>query len=213
MYLLADQAVMSFEFVWRVLTFCFVMSVVPGPNSTIVFSAGLNYGFLKTVPYMIGAAGSISLMFAAVAWGIMEIFNAFPAAYGYLRYVGMAYILYLAWKIAAAPVQEKNNPEGGSALGRCPTFLNGVLLQWVNPMIWMLAVAGVAICVVSSNPWLSLLILCVTFFVMCILGLMAWSYGGNLSGRFIRSSRVRRAVNLFMGLLLASSVWGLFWSL
>ena len=210
MHILADEAVLSFEFVWRMLTFCLVMSVVPGPNNTIVFSAGLNYGFLKTIPYMLGASGSISLMFAAVAWGIMEIFNAFPGFYGYLQYAGMAYILYLSWKIAAAPVQEKNDTEKQSASGRCPTFLNGVLLQWVNPMIWMLAVAGVATCVAGSHPWLRLLLLCATFFVMCFFGLMAWSFGGNLSGRFIRSPRIRRVINLLMGLLLASSALRLF---
>ena len=197
---------MTFEFMWGVLTFCFVMSAIPGPNNTIAFSAGLNYGFLSTVPYIIAASASISLMFAAAAWGLAEFFAAFPEFYGYLRYAGMAYILYLSWKVASLPVREKSDGAEQTAPAWRPTFLDGVLLQWVNPMIWVVAVTGVTTCVGSDFQPVKLLVLCVTFFVMCVPCLMAWSFGGKLSGRVIRSPRVHRAVNLLMGLLLATSV-------
>jgi len=210
MFFKGGEAALTFEFMWSVLTFCFVMSAIPGPNNAIAFSAGLNYGFLGTVPYMLGASGSISLMFAAVAWGIGEFFAAFPEFYGYMRYAGTAYILYLSWKIAAAPVRGKNGMEERSVPERYPTFLNGVLLQWTNPIIWLIAVAGVANCMGNDLSLPRLLFLCVAFFVMCLLCLMAWSFGGNLSGRLIHSPRVRRAINLFMGLLLASSALRLF---
>ena len=201
---------MTFEFVWSVLTFCFVMSAVPGPNNAIAFSAGLNYGFLNTMPYMLGASMSISLMFAAVAWGLGEFFAAFPEFYGYMRYVGMAYILYLSWKIAAAPVRGENNSQKRNTPERRPTFLNGVLFQWVNPMIWLIAVAGVTSCLGNNLQFVRLFFLCAAFFVMCFLCLVAWGFCGNLSSRLIRSPRVLQAINLFMGLLLASSVLTLF---
>ena len=200
---------MTFEFMWGVLTFCFVMSAIPGPNNTIAFSAGLNYGFLSTMPYIFAASASISSMFAAVAWGLGEFFTAFPEFYGYLRYAGMAYILYLSWKVAALPVREKSDDAEHGAPEWRPTFLNGVLLQWVNPIIWLIAVTGVTTCVGNDLQPTRVLFLCVTFFVMCFLCLMAWSLGGKLSGRVIRSARVRRAINLLMGLLLASSVFRL----
>jgi len=186
------------------------MSAIPGPNNAIAFSSGLNYGFLGTIPYMLGASASISLMFAAIAWGVAEIFAAFPDFYGYMRYAGTAYILYLSWKIAAAPVRGKNGSEEERAAARYPTFLNGVLMQWMNPIIWVLSIAGVANCLGNDLSLPRLLFLCVTFFVMCFLCLMAWSFGGNLSGRFIHSPRIRRVLNLFMGLLLASSALKLF---
>ena len=201
---------MTFEFMWGVLTFCFVMSAVPGPNNTIAFSAGLNYGFLSTVPYIFAASASISLMFAAAAWGLGEFFAAFPEFYGYLRYAGIAYILYLAWKVAASPVRGANDDSGPAAPTRRPTFLNGVLFQLVNPKAWIFAITGIATYMGRDMLPVRLLFLCVTFAVTCFIGILTWSLIGRLSGRLVRSPRVHRAINLCMGLLLASSVLTLF---
>lgn len=44
----------------------------PGPNNTVAFSAGLNYGFLRTAPYILGVSAGVPLMTLAVAllgWG------------------------------------------------------------------------------------------------------------------------------------------------
>ena len=201
---------MNFEFMWSVLTFSFGVSFTPGPNNTVAFSAGLNYGFLSAVPFMFGVSVGAPLAVAAVAWGLWEFFSVFPGFYTYLRYAGMAYILYLSWKIAAAPVSEENGGAKPGAPGRRLTFLNGMLFQWVNPKVWLLAVTSVATYVGLELQPAKLLFLCVTFSALCFLSLVTWTLGGKLSGRLIRSARALRTVNLLMGLLLASSVLTLF---
>jgi threonine/homoserine/homoserine lactone efflux protein len=172
----------------------------------VAFSTGLNYGFLSAVPFMIGVSVGAPLVVAAVGWGLWEFFSVFPGFYGYLRYAGMAYILYLSWKIAAAPAREGDGNMNRGAPKKPPTFLNGMLFQWVNPKVWLLAVTSVTTYVGRDLQPAKLLFLCVTFSILCVLSLMSWTLGGKLSGRFVRSPRTLRAINLFMGLLLASSV-------
>ena len=197
---------MTLDFMWSVVTFSFGMSFSPGPNNTVAFSTGLNYGFLSTVPFMLGVSTGVPLLIAAVAWGLWEFFTIFSDFYVYLRYAGMAYILYLSWKIAASPVREKNGDTKPGTPTRRPTFLNGMLFQWVNPKAWLLAVTGVTTYVGSELQAAKLFFLCAAFSVMCSLSLIAWSFGGKLSARLISSTRALRAINLLMGLLLASSV-------
>ena len=84
---------MTFDFIWRVVTFSFGMSFSPGPNNTIAFSTGLNYGFLSSIPFVLGVSTGVPLLIVAVAWGLGEFFAIFPNSYDYLRYAGMGYIL------------------------------------------------------------------------------------------------------------------------
>jgi threonine/homoserine/homoserine lactone efflux protein len=191
---------------WGVIAFAFGMAFSPGPNTTVAFSTGLNYGFLSVVPFTFGVSVGVPLVVAAVAWGLWEFFSVFPSFYDYLRYAGMAYILYLSWKIAAAPVREDNAGAKLDAPGRRLTFLNGLLFQWVNPKVWLLAVTSVATYVGMDLQPAKLLFVCAAFSVLCILSMITWTLGGKLSGRLIRSPRALRAMNLLMGLLLASSV-------
>ena len=200
---------MTFDFILRVVTFSFGMSFSPGPNNTIAFSTGLNYGFFSSIPFVLGVSTGVPLLIVAVAWGLGELFATFPKFYDYLRYAGMAYILYLSWKIATAPVRKSDDAEPNVPTRR-PTFLNGILFQWVNPKAWLLAATGVATYVGSEIHTAKLLFLCAAFSVMCFLSLITWSFGGKLSGRLIRSPSILRTINLLMGLLLASSVLTLF---
>ena len=207
-----EEITLTFEFIWSVVTFSFGMSATPGPNNTVAFSTGLNYGFARILPYTLGVSTGVPVMITAVALGLGEFLNTFPQFYLYIRYAGAAYILYLSWKIVtAAPPEnrEEDTPESVGKRNRCPTFLNGILFQWMNPKAWILAVTGV---VYLGRELLSvkLLFLCGTLAVACLISLSAWGLGGAISGRLIRSPRVYRLINVAMGLLLASSVVTLF---
>jgi threonine/homoserine/homoserine lactone efflux protein len=200
---------------WSVIAFSFGMASTPGLNNTVVFASGLNYGFFPTVPYILGVTTGLPLMIVAVAWGLGSFFEAFPQAYLYLRYAGAAYILYLSWKIAAAPLPSKKDGQesektGNSPKGKRPTFWNGIVFQWVNPKAWILAMTGSATYIGTDLPPAKLAFYSGTFAAACLLCLAVWCLGGVFSGRFIRSPRVHRIINGAMGLILASSVVSLF---
>ena len=209
-YLIGGMTALTFDFMWSVVTFSFAMSFSPGPNNTIAFSTGLNYGFISTVPFVFGASIGVPLLIVAVAWGLGELLTIFPDFYIYLRYAGVAYILYLSWKIAAAPIIEKNSDTEPNVPARRPTFLNGIFFQWVNPKAWLLAATCIATYVGNELQTEKLLFLCSTLFVLCSISLTVWSFGGKISRHLIRSPRVLRAINILVGLLLASSVLALF---
>lgn len=203
--------ILTFEFIWSIVTFSFGMSATPGPNNTVAFSTGFNYGFVRILPYALGVSVGVPVMIAAVALGLGEFLHAFPQFYRGIRYAGAAYILYLAWKIAtAAPPENREDSETDAPKrDRCPTFLNGVLFQWMNPKAWILAGTGTIYLGREILP-AKLIFMCGMFAAACLISLSAWGLGGAISGRLTRSPRVYRLLNAAMGLLLASSAATLF---
>ena len=71
--------------------------------------------------------------------GLGAIFTAYPTLYTVLKYVGAAYLLYLAWAIAmSGGIDDK-----GEKRGRPMSFLGGAVFQWVNVKGLIMSVGAV----------------------------------------------------------------------
>lgn len=120
------------------VTFAFVTSITPGPNNLMLLASGLNFGVRRTVPHMLGIGIGFTAMVLAVGLGLSGVFRAAPLLYGALKWVGAAYMLWLAWRIAhSGPVGA-----GAEARGQPMSFLAAAAFQWVNPKAWVMAVTA-----------------------------------------------------------------------
>jgi threonine/homoserine/homoserine lactone efflux protein len=79
--------------------YSFVTSISPGPNNTILLGLAGRFGLSGARPHVVGMVCGLSSMVAAMSAGLGAFFVAFPAVYGVLKYVGFAYVLYMAWRI------------------------------------------------------------------------------------------------------------------
>ena len=102
-----------FELVPSVLAFALAMTITPGPNNVMVMASGLNFGYRRTVPHMLGISVGFPVMLIAVGAGLGAIIQGHPDVHRTLSYVGAAYLLWLSWKIATAAAAE-----AGAATGR-----------------------------------------------------------------------------------------------
>jgi len=76
------------------LVFAVVTLFTPGPNNVMLLSSGLNFGFRRTLPHIIGVAIGFAVMVVLVGLGLGAVFRAFPTLYTALKYAGIAYLLY-----------------------------------------------------------------------------------------------------------------------
>ena len=128
-----------FELVPSVLAFALAMTITPGPNNVMVMASGLNFGYRRTVPHMLGISVGFPVMLIAVGAGLGAIIQGHPDVHRTLSYVGAAYLLWLSWKIATAAAAE-----AGAATGRPIGFFQAAGFQWVNPKAWIIALGAVA---------------------------------------------------------------------
>src|SRR6056297_1783710 len=95
---------MTIDLLTALLAFAFVTVITPGPNNLMLMASGANFGFRRTVPHMMGICLGFPAMVLLVGLGVMQVFDAWPASYTILKALSIAYLLYLAWRIAnAAP--------------------------------------------------------------------------------------------------------------
>ena len=114
----ADVPLMSLSLLGPLAMFALVSSITPGPNNVMLASSGLNFGFRRSVPHLLGVNLGFTLMIFLVGIGLGSVFQQVPQLYTVLKYAGAAYLLYLAWKIA-----NSGEMDDGEARGKPFTFL------------------------------------------------------------------------------------------
>ena len=191
------------ELFWALLVFAVVTTFTPGPNNTMLLASGLNFGFRRGLPHLWGVTLGFTVMVLAVGLGLGAVFQAYPAAYAVLKYVGAAYLLYLAWQIATA----EPAGESGDSRGRPITFLDAAVFQWFNPKGWVMVVGAVSTYAAVAVFPLNVLLMAFLFGVLGIISSAMWLGFGMGLKTLLRSPRAVRSVNVIMALLLVASLW------
>ncbi len=197
---------MSHSLLVAFLMFAVVMFFTPGPNNIMLLSSGLTYGFRRTIPHIAGITVGFAFMVAAVGFGLGAIFIAYPVLQTILKYVGAAYLVYLAWQIGMA---EPSAPEQ-DARGRPMTFWGAAMFQWVNAKGWVMVIGTItAYAAIASFPW-NILIQTAISLAMGAASTVVWALFGTALRPVLTSRAAVRAFNIVMALLLLASLYPVF---
>jgi threonine/homoserine/homoserine lactone efflux protein len=187
--------------------FLISMGFTPGPNNILVASSGVNFGFRATIPHIIGITVGFPLMLLIVGLGLARIFIAFPLLHAALKYVCIAYMLYLAWRIAAASAMDE-----ARRTAKPLTFLQGAAVQWVNGKGWVVALSVVTTyTVVDHTLPLQIAVLAAICLVITMASVCCWTLFGAMLRNFLQTDSRRRWFNYSMAALLVASVVPVMW--
>lgn len=197
---------MSLEMFGALVVFATVMSATPGPNNMMLLASGVNYGFRRTIPHMLGISAGVMLLLLAIGFGLHEVLQRWPLIFTVIKYVGGAYLLWLAWMIARSGPLEDG---AGQAKGRPMSFIEAAAFQWVNPKAWVMAVGAMATYTSQSAYTLTVVIVALVFGVVCGPATGTWTVFGVALKRLLQDPKVNRAFNIAMALALVASLWPL----
>lgn len=182
--------------------FAIVMSVTPGPNVLMVAAAAASHGLRATWPHMWGIALGFGAMLALVGLGLGAPIQALPWLQAVMRWVGVAWIVWLAWQIATAP------PPRSAGAAPLLGFWGAAAFQWINPKAWMISAAVATAYLDADEPLAPQLALVAGVFILaCIPCTLLWAAFGAAMGRWLREPARLRAFNIVMALLLLASLW------
>jgi threonine/homoserine/homoserine lactone efflux protein len=194
---------MTIEVFLALLGFAFVSSITPGPNNLMLLSSGVNFGFARTIPHMLGVGVGFVVLLLAVGAGLGAVVAAVPFVYTALKVAGGAYLLYLAWKIANAGAPD----DGVEAQGHPMGFLAAAAFQWVNPKGWVMAVTAMATYTNPSQYWPTMLLVALAFGLVNLPCVSAWAGLGLVIRSWLGHPARLRAFNWTMAALLVASLW------
>ena len=190
-----------YDVLYALILFAFVAGVTPGPNNMMLMASGVNFGFRRTLPHLAGVCLGFPAMVALVGFGLDAMFRAFPGFLTALRYVSVAYMLWLAYKIAnAGPVHAAD--AGKQPLG----FFGAAAFQWVNPKGWVMAVSALTTYTAMADYAHSAGIVVLVFLLIAFPASGIWLVSGAAMRRLLANPRYVRPFNLTMAALLLASI-------
>lgn len=192
---------MTYHILSALAAFAFVSSITPGPNNLMLMASGANYGFARSIPHMLGIGIGFTVMVLLVGVGLMGVFDMFPPLYTILKVASVAYLLWLAWKIANAGA-----PDGKTASGTPFTFIQAALFQWVNPKAWTMALTAITLYAPDRSLWAVALVAGI-FGIINLPSVSVWTLLGQQMRHVLNNPARLRFFNWSMSGLLVLSLY------
>lgn len=179
----------------------------PGPNNIMLAASGANFGLKRSIPHILGVGLGFMFMLVVVGLGMGQIFTTYPIIHDVLRYVGAAFLLYLAYKIATS----KKPSTDGKASGTPFTFIQAAAFQWVNPKAWVMVIGAIASFItIGGDKYTELAVMVAVNVVVGFPLITGWCLFGREIGKFLKSDRAYMIFNYSMAALLVLTVFTLF---
>ena len=191
---------MTWGLLVSVAVFSFVTSVSPGPNNTFLLSSGANFGLRKSVPYLNGIMAGLTGMMIALGAGLGVIFTTLPVVYQVLKWVGFAYIVWLAFLIV------KSTTKTETAEAQYIGFFKATTFQFVNPKAWVVVGSFMATFVPVGSGFGATAFICLVFLVFTYPGALLWAVAGQVLKDWLSVPSRRRVFNILSAILLVLSM-------
>jgi threonine/homoserine/homoserine lactone efflux protein len=115
------------------------MSFSPGPNTTLATALAANHGVRRSLPFICAVPVGWGALLVVCSLGIGALVLAVPLLGWAVKFIGVSYLMWLAWKIARS-----HQPSQAAAAPLQVSFWQGAALQFVNIKGWMMALAIVS---------------------------------------------------------------------
>lgn len=189
------EEIFTINILISVIIFILIATITPGPNNILLLSSGLNFGYKKTLPLLVGIIVGVNFMMIALGFGFDIIFKKYPFFTSILKIFGSFYILYLAYKIAndSSSYKLKN-------LNQKPiNFIQAILLQLINPKIWISIITTISL---YANNQKQLFVIEMIFFIFSTISGIIWVLGGIFLKQILKNQKQLQILNYILAFCL-----------
>ena len=188
----------DFQLLSALVTYYFIMFATPGPNNAMLTASGLKFGFVKTLPHLIGIPLGHIFQIGLVCFGFGNLFILFPELQFYMKILCFVYLIYLGWKIIGSfSLVEKDT--GGRPL----KFYEASLFQFINPKAWSIAVTVASgFFPTEENIFIGIFFVTITAAFICFPTISLWALFGSGLRKFVGNTKVKKIVEYLLAILL-----------
>ena len=174
----------------------------PGPATISLAGVGTGFGFRNGLQYLIGIVPGTIGVLILVATGITTLVLAIPTFVTVLTTIAVVYILYLAWKIASAPILATD-----VTTSIAPSLASGFVLAIANPKAFA-AIGAVytSQTLINNNLIADSALKISALTVVIVLVNTAWLLFGSFFSRLLHHRILGRVANLAFAVMLLVSV-------
>ena len=178
-------------------TFYFTMFVTPGPNNAMLTASGMKFGFIRTLPHLIGIPLGHIFQIGFVCFGLGNLFLIYPQIQSYMKILCFLYLLYLSWKMIGSFNLIKKES------GRPLMLYEASLFQFINPKAWSIAIAVASgFFPTEENIFIGVAFVTITAAVICFPSICLWALFGSGLRTFINNEKTKKITEYFLAFLL-----------
>ena len=169
-----------------------VVVLIPGTGVIYTISTGLFRGWRYSIAAAFGCTLGIAPHLLASILGLATILHMSALAFQLLKFAGVAYLLYLAWRMWRDTGTLQLN-DSGERKGVRQTILRGILLNILNPKLSLFFLAFLPQFLVpeSSTANLQMLFLSAIFMLMTLVVFILYGvFAHGVRRRVVESPRV-----------------------
>ena len=177
--------------------FYFTMFFTPGPNNAMLTASGMKFGFVRTVPHLVGISLGHIFQIGLTCFGLANLFLIYPQVQFYMKVLCFLYLLYLGWKMIGSfsSIQKKT--------GRPLKFYEASLFQFINPKAWSIAVTVASGFFPSEeNIFIGVLFVTITAAIINLPTCSLWALFGSGLRKFINNQKTKKIIEYLLAVLL-----------
>ena len=167
----------------------------PGPATISIVASGVSYGFRKSVAYVWGTISGGAIVIILSFIGVKSLISIHEVVFTVLKYISLAYMLYLVYKIWNASNIEISD-------SKPLTYMNGVWLNVLNPKAYIITVALFTQFLHSSSGFIIGLLIIVSFMIIGF----SYCYLGETMFKILSKKRIFNSINKIMAILLLGTI-------
>ena len=167
----------------------------PGPSIAALVARVISKGFRDVFPFLAAMWIGEAIWLSMAVFGLAFVAQTFHLAFVIVKWVGVAYLVYLAWKMWTAPVAVRDGdmPREDSP---AKLFLAGMAVTLGNPKIMMFYLALLPTIIdlgaVTVLGWAELTL---TMAIVLIAIDLAWVLAAAQARKLLKSERAMRIAN------------------
>lgn len=178
--------------------YCVINAFTPGPGNILALNTVTNYGWKKGRPLFFGIFTGyyvVQLICAVFVFGIAAFL---PSVLGVMKYIGAAYILWLAIHIAISKPEKDDDSKSAS-------YMKGFLLQFVNVKIYLFGMTALTGYITDYHTSLTALVIAELFIAtLGSIATLTWIGMGALIQKFYLKHY--RIINILLALTLVECI-------
>jgi|TARA_B110000438_G_scaffold171536_1_gene163910 threonine/homoserine/homoserine lactone efflux protein len=177
--------------------FYFTMFFTPGPNNAMLTASGMKFGFVKTLPHLIGIPIGHIFQIGLTCFGLANIFLIYPQIQNVMKILCFAYLIYLGWKMLGSfsLVQKKT--------GRPLKFYEASLFQFINPKAWSIAITVASgFFPTQENIFIGISFVTITAALICFPTISLWALFGSGLRKFVKNAKTKKYIEYLLAILL-----------
>lgn len=185
----------------------FVLCLVPGPDNIFVLTQGMTKSKKAAIVTTLGLTTGLIIHTSAAAFGISVILQTSEIAFNIVKYLGAAYLLYIAYQAFKYRNEPLDLSVQNSSGELKKLYVKGFIMNILNPKvsIFFLAFLPQFVTPANGNIPLQMIVLGLIFMMITIVVFSSVGVAGNmLSSKLLEKPSIVKYMNTLTSFVLVS---------